>query len=348
MGEKELRIQKDMRVFICFFFAQSAVGHAALSIYFFTQQLTVLAIINIFDVLFFIIVLIINKSLKIRVLSYLFAAKIVQFSLISTILMGLNINVQWLLLMAMFMVALHLDFSKRQRIIIFITLPVLMNIQLIIPEFFPPPFYIERNLFLSFFYANIVVVSFGVGALVRYALSDKTTASFEKNIAEFKQIANIDPLTKINNRRYAEAFFDKLDGESCFIGLMDIDNFKVVNDTYGHDIGDVVLVNVAEELKKATRQTDLVCRWGGEEFLVGFPECDYEDGLRILETIRKGVEDKKIDTEKGAIKVTLTMGASIFSGGNIKDTIEACDELLYAGKKAGKNRIMSIDHPAKA
>ena len=341
MNEKEKKNEKDIRLFLFIFFIQSAVGHSVLAIYFFTQQLTVLAVINIFDVLFFLIAIMINKSVRIRFISYLFALKIVHFSFISTILMGLNINTQWLLLMAMFLITLHLDFTRMQRIIIFASLPLIMNIQLIIPKIFPPPFYIERDFFLSFFYANIIVFSFSIGGLMKYILGNKITASFEKDVAEYKQIANIDPLTKLNNRRYAEGFFEKLDGMSCLLGLMDIDSFKAVNDTYGHDIGDIVLIHVADVLRNTTRQTDLVCRWGGEEFLVGFPECSPEDGLKILETIRKEVEDRIIDTEKGRIKITLTLGASIFSGGSVKDTLEICDELLYDGKKAGKNIVMS-------
>jgi len=341
VNEKEKKNEKDIRLFLFIFFIQSAVGHSVLATYFFTQQFTVLAVLNILDVLFFLIAIRISKSIEIRFISYLFALKIVQFSFISTILMGLNINTQWLLLMAMFLIALHLDFTRMQRIVIFVSLPLAMNIQLIIPEIFPPPFYIERDFFLSFFYANIVVFSFSIGGLMKYFLSNKITASFEKDVAEYKQIANIDPLTKLNNRRFAESFFAKLDGISCLVGLMDIDNFKAVNDTYGHDIGDIVLAHVADVLRNTTRQTDLVCRWGGEEFLVGFPECTPEDGLKILESIRKGVEDRIIDTEKGQIKVTLTLGASIFFGGNVKDTLELCDMLLYDGKKAGKNIVMS-------
>ena len=334
--------EKYIQFFISIFIINSVVGHTALCIYFFTQGHTFLGIMSIFDILFYVMLFFINKTGRIRLSSILFAFKIISFSLISTILMGLNINAHWVLLLAMFMVALQLDFSKKQRIVIFIVLPVLMNVQLIVPEFFTPPFYIERSLFLSFFYANVVMIPFSAGILMAYFITDTTTES----LAEYKQAANIDPLTKLNNRRYAESFFDKLDGKSCFVGLMDIDSFKAVNDTYGHDIGDIVLVHVGEVLRQTTRQTDLVCRWGGEEFLVGFPECTPDDGLRILESIRKGVEDKIIDTEKGIIRVTLTLGGSIFYGGSIKDTIEICDMLLYDGKKAGKNIVMSkFDNP---
>jgi len=341
MDVKENKNKNDVQLFLSIFLINSIVGHSVLGIYFFTLQLTFLFVMSIFDILFYVVALMINKAGKIRLASFLFAFKIIQFSFTSTILMGLNINAHWVLLLALFMVALHLDFSQKQRIVLFISFPFLMNVQLIIPEIFPPPFYIERDLFLSFFYANVIIIPFSAGVLMAYFITDRKAESFEKDIAEYKQAANIDPLTKLNNRRYAESFIERLDGMSCLLGLMDVDSFKAVNDTYGHDIGDIVLIHVGEVLRETTRQTDLVCRWGGEEFLVGFPECSQEDGLKILESIRKGVEDRIIDTEKGQIKVTLTLGASIFSGGDVKETLEICDMLLYEGKRAGKNIVMS-------
>ena len=121
---------------------------------------------------------------------------------------------------------------------------------------------------------------------------------------------------------------------------MDIDDFKTVNDTYGHDTGDIVLKVIADILRRYARQSDLVCRWGGEEFLIGLPKCNMEIGRDILEKMRKAIEDETIHTASGGIKVTVTGGASILADSSVKSALEDCDKKLYEGKRSGKNKIV--------
>ena len=124
------------------------------------------------------------------------------------------------------------------------------------------------------------------------------------------------------------------------ICLMDIDNFKNINDRYGHDVGDTVLKFIADVLRQNIRHTDLACRWGGEEFLVVMRMCSLETGKKILEKIRNTVEQETVQTGSGCIRISITGGAMVLRDDNIKATIEDCDKKLYEGKHSGKNKIV--------
>lgn len=124
--------------------------------------------------------------------------------------------------------------------------------------------------------------------------------------------------------------------------LSDIDNFKNHNDTFGHPAGDKALIKAAEIMKNNTGKKDIVCRWGGEEFLIVLYNKNYEEALMIAEKIRKEMEAELFIMENSEkIKVTMTLGVSDYIEG---ETIEACvakaDRALYKGKETGKNRVV--------
>lgn len=120
--------------------------------------------------------------------------------------------------------------------------------------------------------------------------------------------------------------------------MMDIDDFKNVNDEYGHETGDKILVSIAECIQKCTRKSDYVLRWGGEEFLVILPEADIDCTLSIAEEIRKAVET----FDNGICKVTISIGASLYTGGDYHIAVSEADDALYFAKKQGKNRISTV------
>ncbi len=118
--------------------------------------------------------------------------------------------------------------------------------------------------------------------------------------------------------------------------LIDIDYFKKVNDQYGHEAGDTVLVHLAQLFKNSVRATDYVIRWGGEEFLIIMPGCDSEQAVRIAEKIREKAEN----SENGICKTTISIGVTLYEGGNYQDTMKKADEAMYQAKMAGRNRVV--------
>ncbi len=157
-------------------------------------------------------------------------------------------------------------------------------------------------------------------------------------------LANTDPLTSLLNRRIMTTLIEeekvKVDGDGPPFSLImiDVDNFKQINDEYGHDGGDFVLVMLAEKLKLGVRKNDRISRWGGDEFLIMLVETDPENGKYVAEKIRSRVENTPFIYHEMSIPVTITLGISEcdkFTG--ISGCLRNADLALYKGKQEGKN-----------
>lgn len=155
-----------------------------------------------------------------------------------------------------------------------------------------------------------------------------------------------DPLTGLLNRRglmgTLESQFRANPAATAHLLIVDIDYFKRINDTYGHKVGDHVLCSVAQVLRQTARQGDLVCRLGGEEFVVIVFDTDGADALRVAERVREAIEQSRLwtDSAHGAIRCTATIGISKpFTGAEALDeNLQVADAALYRGKVLGRNR----------
>lgn len=126
------------------------------------------------------------------------------------------------------------------------------------------------------------------------------------------------------------------------IAIADIDKFKLVNDRLGHQAGDTVLCEVANRLNVSLRSYDTVCRYGGEEFLMIFPECNEKSAFKIAEKVRLAICEQPITTLKSSIPVTISLGVTTIRpamGGEVDDMIRIADEALYKAKANGRNRV---------
>ncbi len=137
-------------------------------------------------------------------------------------------------------------------------------------------------------------------------------------------------------------------GEPLTIALADIDQFKRINDTYGHDSGDQVLQETARRMQSALRGVDGVGRYGGEEFLLVLESTDSVGQVDALDRVRLAVSDTPIDISRGRINVTLSVGAAHFhdDGSDLASIISAADQALYRAKAKGRNRI-EVSRPAR-
>ncbi|MRI34965.1 hypothetical protein EOPP23_18475 [Endozoicomonas sp. OPT23] len=159
----------------------------------------------------------------------------------------------------------------------------------------------------------------------------------------WKLQASLDPLTGVLNRRAflseAEPMLAKAqeqNKQSCAI-FMDIDNFKQINDTYGHPAGDAVLVSLARTLRTGLRQNDLLSRYGGEEFVVLLPKTVASQGVQIAERIRKAV--MAIDDGPRPITISLGISATNSDISDLEQLLDLADQALYKAKNSGKNRV---------
>ncbi len=168
-------------------------------------------------------------------------------------------------------------------------------------------------------------------------------------IEELKKVTLYDKLTGIYNRRGFHQFFDyeyKLKKreekpKGYVIATGDIDDFKKINDVYGHDVGDKVLIEVAQKITEATRDTDIVSRWGGEEFLIYISNVNVENGKAVMNKILKTIQNTRISHKKKEIQVTISIGA-VYTKGilySLQELIHASDKELYKAKNNGKNQV---------
>ncbi|MEA2072832.1 MAG: GGDEF domain-containing protein [Campylobacterota bacterium] len=156
-------------------------------------------------------------------------------------------------------------------------------------------------------------------------------------------------MTKLYNRRYFSEISTTIlelsirHQKPLSLMMIDIDKFKNINDTYGHHIGDIVIISLANTLKELSRKSDIVCRFGGEEFLILLPETDIVGADAIAEKIRKSVEETLVDIEEEQrLKYTISTGISevkIKEETNLEETIQRADKALYKAKEGGRNRV---------
>lgn len=156
-----------------------------------------------------------------------------------------------------------------------------------------------------------------------------------------------DALTKLYNRRSASRKLDRIrshyttNGATYSVSIGDIDFFKRVNDTYGHDAGDAVLQTVATILQKHMKDHGFVARWGGEEFLLVFDRTELASAVTKLETILKEVRELSLEYEGRIIKVTMSFGVACKPEATQDELVKLADECLYYAKEHGRNRIVS-------
>ncbi len=166
---------------------------------------------------------------------------------------------------------------------------------------------------------------------------------------ELKLLASTDPMTQLYNRRYfakvSEHTIDlaRRDNKEVSILMLDIDKFKNINDTYGHDVGDTVIISLADKLKEYQRKSDIVCRFGGEEFVILLPNTTIEHANIVAQKIRSKVEDSSINIENNKIvKFTVSIGISqvnIKTERNLEKVLKRSDLALYDAKESGRNKV---------
>ncbi|WFR59710.1 diguanylate cyclase [Anaerocolumna sp. AGMB13025] len=165
---------------------------------------------------------------------------------------------------------------------------------------------------------------------------------------ELKEMAVTDYLTKLHNRRYfmdqLQEFVNQYDLK-LFLILFDIDNFKKINDTYGHNAGDMVLVSVSSILKLLLREEDILCRWGGEEFMICLPDVTEDIAIDLANKLRKEVSKYIFNCDGFTFQCTITGGIIQYDRAiSPEKNFTNVDQALYLGKSSGKNRCI-INYP---
>jgi diguanylate cyclase (GGDEF)-like protein len=161
-----------------------------------------------------------------------------------------------------------------------------------------------------------------------------------------KRLATTDPLTGAFNRRHFMELMlreqrraERYDAVYSVL-MIDIDHFKRVNDTYGHQVGDQAIQAMSGACQKALRPTDLLARYGGEEFIITLTHTDQPGAAKVAERLREAVSEIALQTEQGVLKFTISIGVStFFKRSLLEEIIGRADQALYQAKTAGRNRV---------
>jgi diguanylate cyclase (GGDEF)-like protein len=169
--------------------------------------------------------------------------------------------------------------------------------------------------------------------------------------SKLREQAIRDPLTNLFNRRYLEETLDRElsragreDYPVCVI-MIDLDHFKRINDTHGHEAGDLVLKAIADALSEFSRRGDFACRYGGEEFVITMPNITLATAYERAESLRQSLNVLSVPYEYYNLSVTISMGIACYpeNGQTREALLRAADQALYAAKEAGRNHILAYD-----
>lgn len=173
-------------------------------------------------------------------------------------------------------------------------------------------------------------------------------ARLEQHVDSAKKEASRDPLTGIANRRAFEvrcgALVEERSGAPLSLVLIDLDRFKDVNDTLGHLVGDDVLKGVVERCRRAVRDSDLLARLAGDEFVLLLPSTPEDEAIRVADRVRASVVESPIATRKGAVPITVSLGVATHDGdgGSVGDLIERADKAMYRSKHGGRDKVSTL------
>ena len=161
---------------------------------------------------------------------------------------------------------------------------------------------------------------------------------------QLRRDAYYDVLTGLRNRRSCEQTLRSVagrpDAACCCLAMLDVDDFKAVNDRYGHLAGDYVLQQITGTVRRMLRRQDVVFRWGGEEFLFLLRDVDPETAHGIMDRIRAALENRQLRVRGRLLEATVTIGVAPFDPHDISGSIDRCDAKMYDGKRGGKNCVV--------
>ncbi|NLQ16931.1 GGDEF domain-containing protein [Marinomonas sp. M1K-6] len=206
-----------------------------------------------------------------------------------------------------------------------------------------------KGLYLTSFDQNLVLVCVFLFTAFYFAVVIRLVMNRLKAVNHhLRQLAERDELTGLSNRRKVLAdavniFADSvINQESCVFAIVDLDHFKKINDTFGHEAGDLVLTKVATMMASVIRTEDEIGRYGGEEFIVIMPNTNLKEAEATMERMRESVENMLIETEHGiVIPVTVSIGLAPIapSVSRYEEILAQADKGLYIAKRSGRNRI---------
>ena len=329
----------------------SGVMHALLIIVMTIVGISLLAIVNMVSVcIYSLIMVMLIKHRCYKLTGIAIAVEVILYALFVSIWIGANEYTILYYFVLLFMQPIIPYASGKVRLAVAVAIWLALLVSVLIGIYVQPfhPLQDSRHITgMILFNVNLtfigVALELSVGVFVQNVIARCNITRMD----EYKSQANTDSLTGLKNRRYSEEFITKIssgniDNNWC-VAMLDVDNFKQINDTMGHPVGDEVLRKLSETLRTHLRKTDVIFRWGGEEFLIFLSGVDLEVAAKILDKVRKYMEETAIESGRNDVGFTVTVGVARVDVKDVQKSIGLCDERMYFGKQTGKNKVVFYD-----
>lgn len=328
--------------------------HALFFVLFAVLEIGFLTLFNTVSIGIYLLALVLNHSRHWQKALLLVYLEVILHAVVATVLIGWDSGFQLYLFVVGPVILLNPLYSLFTRLGLTLV-PILIKAGLYIylegQSAWLPLFSLPDELLRILYVSNMFAVYFTIGfiAFTFGAIAKRAEGQLMAATAEWERKAHLDMLTEIYNRRAMDDLLRKevsrcaRDHYPFAVALADIDDFKNINDNYGHNVGDEVIRQVAQCIQSNIRKHDAVGRWGGEEFLLLLTNADDKVTPGILENIRHQV---LITSEQtcGIPSHTVTIGYAIFyPGDTIESVLKSADDALYHGKRAGKNTLVHIN-----
>ena len=340
---------KDLAVMLRILSISTGLYFILNSIYFAINASYFFAIISIPIICVYVGVFIETYENKTKTALKLFTYMSISASVVFTLFTGWDKNYQWLLCIVCLLIYFTVDEDSKFKVnnmeIILISLLALS----ILSHLFGP--YKKGSNASNIYFSIVTALYYGTSvALISYYFSKKFNAT-ESKLHNYNQklqeMASIDSLTQLPNRRSMNEYMSQLvfekdkKGDIFCIAIADLDFFKKINDQYGHDGGDFILTEVSKIFSSTMEGRGKVARWGGEEFLFCFDDLNADQSFRVLDEMRKIIENRKFLYKEYSIKITVTIGLEeYYHITGLEGTISNADKKLYDGKATGRNRVV--------
>lgn len=331
---------------ILFIAPMAALVHLLLIPFFYFVGVEILAWLNVFSVLIWAYGIWLSNRNSINRAIQLFCCEVLIHSVVVTYYLGPEPGFQYYL-WSMSALAVMDTSSSRLRVfitaIMLVLVFALLNIGLFRPVLAFP--FTEYLLYMKL--ANMVIS----GILSILAIMIMRGLHLRQQ-AELKTLADRDALTGLFNRRQGSVLLDQAcahalrSKQPLTVVMADIDRFKQINDSYGHAVGDVVLCQIADLLQNSIRKSDVLIRWGGEEFLLLLPDTSAKAAENLLDKVNHRLQLLCSEGRISQVPVTLSFGIAQWHSAELMDqTIMRADDALYLSKRGGRNRMTQADGP---
>lgn len=320
----------------------AGVTHLAFGILFYQAQVTPMAQVNVASVLTYVLSALLLRQDRVGLAMILMIGEVAVHAVLAVIAVGWESGFHYYLLIA---IPIYLA-NQVNRWPVKITVATIMGAAYVALDWYwrtAPPVYLMDLSTLAYLHRFNLVTTIAILSGITVLYVHLITQAEER----LHELATTDSLTGLMNRRSLLAMLDAEQARrqrkphDVAIILVDIDHFKKLNDTFGHNMGDWALQAVSEVLKKGVREMDFVARWGGEEFLIILPFADIATALPVAERLRQGIADLRFPTRDHALRVTATLGLSTLAVDDMVDVaIQRADAALYKGKHEGRNQVV--------